>query len=95
MGLLQIPITSLDYRIEEELEKNPALEEELVEDEDEDFHQEYNFQRRYNSDFNSSPIPEKEQTLYDSLIKQTMLLSLAEREHNLAKYLNLSDLCVF
>ena len=87
LGLLQIPITSLDYRIEEELEKNPALEEELVEDEDEDFHQEYNFQRRYNSDFNSSPIPEKEQTLYDSLIKQTMLLSLAEREHNLAEYL--------
>ena len=87
LGLLQIPITSLEHRIEEELEKNPALEEEIAEEEEEGFQQEYNFQKRYNSDFTLPPIPEKEQTLYDSLINQILLLSLAEREHNLAKYL--------
>ena len=87
LGLLQIPITSLEHRIEEELEKNPALEEEIVEEEEEGLQQEYNFQKRYNSDFTLPPIPEKEQTLYDSLINQILLLSLAEREHNLAKYL--------
>ena len=87
LGLLQIPITSLEHRIEEELEKNPALEEEIAEEEEEGFHQEYNFKKRHNSDFTLPPIPEKEQTLYDSLIKQILLLSLAEREHNLAKYL--------
>ena len=87
LGLLQIPITSLEHRIEEELEKTPALEEEIVEEEEEGLQQEYNFQKRHNSDFTLPPIPEKEQTLYDSLINQILLLSLAEREHNLAKYL--------
>lgn len=87
LGLLQIPITSLEHRIEEELERNPALEEEILEEEEEEFQQEYNFQKRHNSDFSSPPIPEKEQTLYDSLIKQILLLSLAERERNLAEYL--------
>ena len=87
LGLLQIPITSLEHRIEEELEKNPALEEEIAEEEEEGFQQEYNFQKRYNLDFTLPPIPEKEQTLYDSLINQILLLSLAEREHNLSKYL--------
>ena len=87
LGLLQIPITSLEHRTEEELEKNPALEEEIAEEEEEGFQQEYNFQKRYNLDFTLPPIPEKEQTLYDSLINQILLLSLAEREYNLAKYL--------
>ena len=75
LGLLQIPITSLEHRIEEELEKNPALEEEIAEEEEEEFQQEYNFQKRYNSAVTPPPIPEKEQTLYDSLIKQILLLS--------------------
>ncbi len=92
LGLLQIPITSLEHRIEEELEKNPALEEEIAEEEEEGFQQEYNFQKRYNLDFTLPPIPEKEQTLYDSLINQILLLSLAEREHNLAKYLKDKDI---
>ena len=80
LGLLQVPITSLEYKIEEELERNPALEEEIVEQEEEEFQQEYNAQKRYNSDFTSTPVPEKEQTLYDSLIKQNLLLSLEEEE---------------
>ena len=33
LGLLQIPLTSLESRIEQELEKNPALEEEILEEE--------------------------------------------------------------
>lgn len=87
LGLLQIPITSLAHRIEEELEKNPVLEEEIVEDEQEDFQQEYHFQKRHDTDFVSTQIPEKEQTLYDSLCKQILLLSLTDREYLLAEYL--------
>ncbi len=87
LGLLQVPITSLAYRIEEELEKNPALEEEIVEEDQEQFEQEYHFKKRHNADFIPPPIPEKEQTLYDSLCKQLLLLNLTEREFLLAKYL--------
>ena len=84
-GLLQVPITSLAHRIEEELEKNPVLEEEIEEEEQEDFQQEYHFQKIHNADFIPPPIPEKEQTLYDSLCKQLLLLNLTEREFLLAK----------
>jgi len=87
LGLLQIPLTSLEQRIEQELEKNPALEEEIMQEEDEDFQQEYNYQKRRNPDFTPPLTPEKQQTLYDSLLKQILLLSLAERERNLADYL--------
>ena len=87
LGLLQVPITSLANRIEEELEKNPALEEEIVEEDQEEFQQEYHFQKRYNTDVIPPPIPEKEQTLYDSLRKQLLLLHLSERESLLAEYL--------
>lgn len=84
LGLLQIPITSIEHRIEEELEKNPALEEEIVEEE---FQEEHHFYKRDNADFIPPPIPEKEQTLYENLRKQLLLLSLSEREHLLAEYL--------
>ena len=87
LGLLQVPITSLSHSIEEELEKNPALEEEIVEEDQEEFQQEYHFQKRYNTDVIPPPIPEKEQTLYDSLRKQLLLLNLTERESHLAEYL--------
>ncbi len=87
LGLLQVPITSLAHRIEEELEKNPALEEEIVEEDQEEFQQEHHFQKRHNADFIPPPIPEKEQTLYDSLRKQLLLLHLSEREFLLAEYL--------
>ena len=87
LGLLQIPITSLEHRIEEELEKNPALEEEIVDDEQDDFQQEYRFQKSYNTEFDPPHLPEKQQTLYDSLLKQLLLLNLEERVYILTEYL--------
>ena len=87
LGLLQIPVTSLESRIKEELEKNPALEEEILEDEEADFQREQSYFKRNNRDFFAPPIPEKEETLYDTLLKQLLLLNLDEKEHNLAEYL--------
>ena len=46
LGLLQIPITSLEHRIEEELEKNPALEEEIAEEDETDFQTEQSYFKR-------------------------------------------------
>ena len=87
LGLLQIPLTSLESRIEQELEKNPALEEEILEEEEADFQREQSYFKRNNRDYFVSPIPEKEETLYDTLLKQLLLLNLDEKEHNLAEYL--------
>ena len=87
LGLLQIPLTSLESRIEQELEKNPALEEEILEEEEADFQREQSYFKRNNRDYFAPPIPEKEETLYDALLKQLLLLNLNEKEHNLAEYL--------
>ena len=51
LGLLQTPLTSLESRIEEELEKNPALEEEIVDEEESDFQTEYQYYKRNNPDY--------------------------------------------
>ena len=87
LGLLQIPLTSLESRIEQELEKNPALEEEILEEEEADFQREQSYFKSNNRDYFTPPIPEKEETLYDALLKQLLLLNLNEKEHNLAEYL--------
>ena len=87
LGLLQIPLTSLESRIEQELEKNPALEEEILEEEEADFQREQSYFKSNNRDYFAPPIPEKEETLYDALLKQLLLLNLNEKEHNLAEYL--------
>ena len=93
LGLLQIPLTSLESRIEEELEKNPALEEEISEEDEMDFQSEQSYFNRNIRDFSLTTFPEKEETLYDSLLKQLLLLNLNEKDHDLAKYLigNLDD----
>tara|TARA_B100001146_G_scaffold213408_1_gene213789 strand:+ start:144 stop:1481 length:1338 start_codon:yes stop_codon:yes gene_type:complete len=87
LGLLQTPLTSLESRIEEELEKNPALEEEIVDEEESDFQTEYQYYKRNNPDYSPPPIPDKEESLYEALLKQLLLLNLEEREYDLARYL--------
>ena len=93
LRLLQIPLTSLESRIEEELEKNPALEEEISEEDETDFHNEQSFFNRNRKDSLSPIFLEKEETLYDSLLNQLLLLNLNDKDHNLARYLigNLDD----
>ena len=87
LGLLQTPLTSLENRIEEELEKNPALEEEIVDEEESDFLTEYQYYKRNNPDYSPPPIPDKEESLYEALLKQLLLLNLEEQEYDLAQYL--------
>jgi len=87
LGLLQVPLISLESRIEEELEKNPALEEEIVDEEESDLGYEQQFYKKNNSDFSPLPIPDKEETLYEALLKQLLLLNLESDEYNLAEYL--------
>jgi len=93
LGLLQIPLTSLESRIEEELEKNPALEEEIIEEDEIGFQNKQLYFNRNSRNFSPTTFPEKEETLYDSLLKQLLFLNLDEKEYDLAKYLigNLDD----
>lgn len=85
LGLLQIPLSSIDNRIEEEIEKNPALEETLPEDKDDI--QEQQSYRGSILDYNQTLIPEKEETLYESLLKQLLHLDLDKEEQDIAEYI--------
>ena len=87
LGLLQTSLTSLESRIEEELEKNPALEEKIVDEEEPDSLTEYQYYKRNNPDYSPPPIPDKEESLYEALLKQLLLLNLEGQEYDLAQYL--------
>ena len=85
LSLLQIPLSSIDNRIEEEIEKNPALEEIIPEDKDDI--QEQQSYRGSILDYNQISIPEKEETLYESLLKQLLHLDLDKEEQDIAEYI--------
>ena len=78
LGLLQIPIVSLEKRIEEELEDNPALEE------DEE-NQTYFSSNK--TDFSDFQIEDKSESLTSYLEKQLVGNELSERNLFLVKYL--------
>jgi RNA polymerase sigma-54 factor len=85
LSLLQIPVISLEKRIEEELEENPALEENEAEDWEEDYAPNYRHQQ---SDETSKPvIAEREETLQEFLLKQLPLQNLEEPQFQLAEFL--------
>jgi len=78
LGLLQIPIVSLEKRIEEELEDNPALEE------DEE-NQTYFSSNK--TDFSDFQIEDKSESLNSYLEKQLVGIELSKRNLFLVKYL--------
>ena len=78
LGLLQIPIVSLEKRIEEELEDNPALEE------DEE-NQTYFSSNK--TDFSDFQIEDKSESLTSYLEKQLVGIELSKRNLFLVKYL--------
>ena len=85
LSLLQIPIVSLEKRIEEELEDNPALEESEEENWENEYTSNYRSQKTLE---NSKPvIAEREETLQEFLLKQLPLQSLNEEESFLATFL--------
>ena len=81
LGLLQIPIVSLEKRIEEELEDNPTLEE----DEESDNYTSFNSANK--PDYSDFQIEDKSDSLSDFLTKQLMGVKTTEKELFLVEYL--------
>ena len=87
LSLLQIPILSLDARIDDEIEDNPALE---IEENEEDSSQidEYDYRyRSYNNTKDYDPNISESESLQDYLKKQLLILNLDDRFLFLTKYL--------
>ena len=81
LGLLQIPIVALEKRIEEEVEENPALEE------DEEINlSEKNFQT-HNTDDIQYQIEDKSESLSDYLSQQLLLIDIPKSQLFLVEYL--------
>ena len=78
LGLLQIPIVSLEKRIEEELEDNPALEE------DEENRTYFSSNK---TDFSDFQIEDKSESLNSYLEKQLVGIELSKENLFLVKYL--------
>ena len=83
LGLLQIPIVSLEKRIEEELEENPALDEDEQLEENKNYH--HNSLSKPN--FEDSQIEDKSESFEDHLVKQLIDLNLEDDVLFLVKYL--------
>ena len=81
LGLLQIPIVALEKRIEEEVEENPALEE------DEEINlSEKNFQTHRTDDIQYQ-IEDKSESLSDYLSQQLLLIDIPKSQLFLVEYL--------
>ncbi len=93
LALLQIPLASLDSRIQEELEDNPALEETersediSIDEMEEDDSNSYKYKQQTNSDYSEVQISDFEETLSEYLKKQLLLLNLDEDAQFLIEYL--------
>ena len=83
LGLLQIPIVELEKRIEEELEDNPALEEE---EQEEIKISERSFQQHNSNDIQFQ-IEDKSESLSDYLKQQLILLDITKEQLFLVQYL--------
>ena len=81
LGLLQIPIVALEKRIEEELEENPALEEE-----EELRLEEKSFSNYSSSDFEYQ-IEDKTESLSEHLNQQLIALDITKEQQFLVQYL--------
>lgn len=93
LSLLQIPLASLNSRIQEELEDNPALEESEktedinIEELEEDHPSSYKYRQNNNTEYSEVQISNSEESLSDYLKKQLLLLNLAEDDLFLTEYL--------
>jgi RNA polymerase sigma-54 factor len=83
LGLLQIPIIALEKRIEEELEENPALEE----DEKEEISLEEKSFPNYNSTDFEYQIEDKSESLSEYLNQQLIALKITKTQLFLVQYL--------
>ena len=86
LSLLQLPIISLEKRIEEELEDNPALEEEEVEEEEIELSH-INFSDAQSNDFIQIQIEDKKESLSEYLHQQLITIDVKEEQKFLISYL--------
>ena len=87
LSLLQIPVMSLQKRIEDELENNPALEENEEEENEEAWERSSSSSYAKSSTEDNRPvIEEREQSLQEHLLLQIPLLNLNEEERFLAEF---------
>ena len=89
LNLLQIPITSLQERIQKELEDNPTLEESEENEEDVFFENNTGSSNFHNTknDFNLIQIEDKKETLANYLTGQLINLELDDKKTFLINYL--------
>ncbi|MBC8464662.1 MAG: RNA polymerase factor sigma-54 [Bacteroidetes bacterium] len=89
LSLLQIPVISLEKRIEEELEDNPALEETSTEEPDVEEWEGYgpSYRQQQVEESTKPTLAEREETLQEFLLKQLPLHNLNESEFQLAEFL--------
>jgi len=85
LSLLQIPLSSLNSRIQEELEENPALEESEESEKAEDISidqieeentSSYKYRQNNNAEYSEIQISESEETLSNHLKTQLLILNL-------------------
>ena len=86
LNLLQTPIADLNKRIEEELEKNPALEESINTDIDQS-RNEPNIKNHIIKDYSGKQLTNKEESLSDFLHNQLIGVRLEQKKLFLIKYL--------
>ena len=93
LSLLQIPLSSLNSRIQEELEENPALEETekpediSIDEIEQENTNSYKYQQNNNPDYSEIQISASEETLANHLKMQLLLLNLDEDDLFLTEYL--------
>lgn len=90
LGLLQIPLTALEKRIEEELENNPALEEDTTPDNE--LSGDHSFEKKHvnnSGDFEASNmiIKEREMNLQEVLLQQLPMIILSKDAYAMAEFL--------
>lgn len=92
MNLLQIPLMSLEKRIEDELENNPALEEKDNQEKNEESNDNWektnqNYNNRSSEDKNKAVARERELSLQEFLLQQLPMQNLNDDETLLAEFI--------
>ncbi|MGC6470321.1 MAG: RNA polymerase factor sigma-54 [Flavobacteriales bacterium] len=90
LGLLQIPLTALENRIEEELENNPALEDAEPEKEpanEEDYWGKNSQTKSNHLESSNDVIKERELSLQEFLLQQLPMLGLDSNQYSIAEFI--------
>ena len=90
LGLLQIPLLSLEKRIEEELESNPALEEQSEGDkssENGEQNWEKNSSKNSHKETNREFTHQRELSLQEFLLEQLPMLNLNNFEYSISEFI--------